>query len=89
MEICSGPGALVFRPTIYSSSFIYTFLQPTKTDVEGRVSNFIDVSEFAPYTGDINFFDKSKEQKIPDSDFNTNIPDLDEVSFPSLFAAFL
>jgi 5'-AMP-activated protein kinase regulatory beta subunit len=53
--------------------------QPTKTDVEGRVSNFIDVSDFTPYMGDSNFFDKSKEQKIPDSDFNTIIPDLDEV----------
>ena len=52
--------------------------QPTKTDVEGRVSNFIDVSDFSPYTGAIDFFEKSKEQKIPESDFSNIIPDLDE-----------
>ncbi|CAM9119575.1 unnamed protein product, partial [Ectocarpus fasciculatus] len=68
--------------------------QPTKSDVEGRVSNFIDVSDFSPYMGDNNFFDRSKgmpcprhtslgAQKIPDSDFNTDIPDLDEVGLIS------
>jgi len=52
--------------------------QPTVADVEGRINNFIDVSEFTPYTGDDNFFEKSKERKIPDEEFRQNIPDLDE-----------
>ena len=34
--------------------------QPTVADIEGRINNFIDVSEFQPYTGDDNFFVKSK-----------------------------
>jgi hypothetical protein len=34
--------------------------QPTISDIEGRINNYIDVSEFTPYVGDINFFDRSK-----------------------------
>ena len=34
--------------------------QPTVADTEGRINNFIDVSDFAPYTGDERFFYKSK-----------------------------
>lgn len=52
--------------------------QPTVADVEGRVSNFIDVSEFQPYVGDDNFFGKSKEQKISNDEFSQVIPDIDE-----------
>jgi len=52
--------------------------QPTVADVEGRVSNFIDVSEFQPYAGDENFFGKSKEQKISNDEFSQVIPDIDE-----------
>jgi 5'-AMP-activated protein kinase regulatory beta subunit len=52
--------------------------QPTVADVEGRVSNFIDVSEFTPYVGDANFFEKSKERKIPNEEFGQEIPDEDE-----------
>jgi len=52
--------------------------QPTVADVEGRVSNFIDVSEFQPYVGDDHFFEKSKERKIPNEDFGQLIPDEDE-----------
>ncbi len=51
--------------------------QPTVSDVEGRVSNFIDVSEFQPYIGDDHFFEKSKERKIPDTEFGQEIPDDD------------
>lgn len=29
--------------------------QPTVADIEGRINNFIDVSDFQPYTGDKNF----------------------------------
>lgn len=29
--------------------------QPTVADIEGRINNFIDVSEFQAYTGDLNF----------------------------------
>lgn len=52
--------------------------QPTIADIEGRVNNFIDISEFVPYTGDNNFFEKSKERKIPDEDFRQVVPDLDD-----------
>lgn len=34
--------------------------QPTVADIEGRINNFIDVTEFSPYVGDDNFFQKSK-----------------------------
>jgi len=52
--------------------------QPTIADVEGRINNYIDVTEFAPYTGDDNFFEKSKEQKIPNEDFRQVVPELDD-----------
>jgi 5'-AMP-activated protein kinase regulatory beta subunit len=52
--------------------------QPTVADVEGRVSNFIDISDFQPYIGDDHFFEKSKERKIPNEDFGQIIPDEDE-----------
>lgn len=52
--------------------------QPTVADIEGRINNFIDVSDFAPYLGDDNFFLKSKERKIPIEDYKQVIPDLDE-----------
>ena len=38
--------------------------QPTVADIEGRINNFIDVSDFAPYIGDDNFFLKSKGRVI-------------------------
>jgi 5'-AMP-activated protein kinase, regulatory beta subunit len=34
--------------------------QPTIADIEGRINNFIDVSDFQPYVGDESFFEKSK-----------------------------
>ena len=52
--------------------------QPTVADVEGRINNFIDVSEFAPYVGDIAFFEKCKDRKVHNSEFKDIIPDLDE-----------
>ena len=52
--------------------------QPTVADVEGRINNFIDITEFIPYTGDDNFFEKSKERKIPDEDYRQVVPDLDD-----------
>lgn len=52
--------------------------QAKVADVEGRVNNFIDVTDFEPYIGDDNFFEKSKECKIPDDEFHQKIPDLDE-----------
>jgi len=52
--------------------------QPTIADVEGQINNFIDVTDFTPYTGDENFFVKSKERKIPEEEFRQVIPDLDE-----------
>ena len=32
--------------------------QPTVADIEGRINNFIDVSDFTAYTGDKNFEDR-------------------------------
>ena len=52
--------------------------QPTIADIEGRINNFIDVSDFTPYTGDDNFFEKSKDRKVSDQEFRQNIPDLDD-----------
>jgi hypothetical protein len=52
--------------------------QPTIADVDGQISNFIDVSDFIPYIGDDNFFNKSKDRKIADEEFKQNIPDLDD-----------
>lgn len=52
--------------------------QPTVADVEGRINNFIDVSEFAPYIGDNTFFEKCKDRKVLNSEFNDNIPDVDD-----------
>ena len=52
--------------------------QPTIADTEGRINNYIDVSEFTPYIGDDCFFEKSKERKIPEEDFKSTIPDLDD-----------
>mmetsp|Transcript_13839 Transcript_13839/g.22930 ORF Transcript_13839/g.22930 Transcript_13839/m.22930 type:complete len:252 (+) Transcript_13839:144-899(+) len=52
--------------------------QPTVADIEGRINNFIDVSEFHPYMGDNGFFEKSKERKIPEAEFGQVIPDIDE-----------
>lgn len=52
--------------------------QPTIADIEGQINNFIDVSDFMPYAGDENFFQKSKERKIGDEEFKQVIPDLDD-----------
>lgn len=52
--------------------------QPTVADNDGRINNFIDVSNFAPYTGDEQFFYKSKEMKIPLELYNQHIPELGE-----------
>lgn len=41
-------------------------VQPTVADIEGRINNFIDVSEFHPYMGDTSFFEKSKGQLMWD-----------------------
>jgi len=33
--------------------------QPTVADIEGRINNFIDVSDFVPYTGDADFEERA------------------------------
>lgn len=52
--------------------------QPTVADIEGRINNFIDVSDFKPYMGDDDFFKHSKERMLPEHEFSQVIPDLDE-----------
>lgn len=52
--------------------------QPTIADIDGQINNFIDVSDFTPYVGDDNFFEKSKERKISESEYGQDVPDLDD-----------
>jgi len=42
--------------------------QPTVADIEGRINNFIDVSDFKAYTGDKNFEDRAEGQSMPVKD---------------------
>lgn len=51
--------------------------QPTVADIEGRVNNFIDVSDFVGYTGEENF--EANRMKNEGSDqYSQCTPDLDE-----------
>jgi len=50
--------------------------QPTVADIEGRINNFIDVSEFQAYTGDDNYLiDKGDTEE---EEFTQHRPELDE-----------
>mmetsp|Transcript_3424 Transcript_3424/g.10588 ORF Transcript_3424/g.10588 Transcript_3424/m.10588 type:complete len:203 (-) Transcript_3424:105-713(-) len=51
--------------------------QPTVADVEGRINNFIDVSDFDAYTGDDNFL-LQRRKSVADDLYAREIPDLDE-----------
>mmetsp|Transcript_22034 Transcript_22034/g.20033 ORF Transcript_22034/g.20033 Transcript_22034/m.20033 type:complete len:256 (-) Transcript_22034:55-822(-) len=63
---------------IVDDEWRYSPDQPTIADIEGRINNYIDISEFSPYLGDEHFFDKSKDQKINDSEFHQYFPDIDD-----------
>ena len=63
---------------IVDEEWRYDLDQATVPDQNGQTTNFIDVTDFAPYIGDDSFFEKSKERKIPDEEFRQLIPDLDE-----------
>eukprot|EP01035_Chromulina_nebulosa_P020467 gene20467-26557_t len=63
---------------IVDDEWRYSPDQPTIADIEGRINNYIDISEFSPYLGDEHFFDKSKDQKISDSEFHQYFPDIDD-----------
>ena len=52
--------------------------QPTVADIEGRINNFIDVSDFDAYTGDENFLERRGAVKDDDEKYTREIPDLDE-----------
>jgi 5'-AMP-activated protein kinase regulatory beta subunit len=53
--------------------------QPTVADIEGRINNFIDVSDFEAYTGDENYLlEKQKVQEDVDETFSQIRPELDE-----------
>jgi len=52
--------------------------QPTVADIEGRINNFIDVTDFDAYTGDENFLLRSQDAKEDDEKYTREIPDLDE-----------
>lgn len=63
---------------IVDDEWRYSPDQPTIADVEGRINNFIDVSEFSAYIGDDHFFEKSKDQKVAESEYQQYFPDIDE-----------
>lgn len=64
--------------------------QPTVADIEGRINNFIDVSDFVPFHGDSNFEEKTQggsssadilrigggEER--DGEWSMKMPDIDE-----------
>lgn len=50
--------------------------QPTVADIEGRINNFIDVTDFKPYTGDREF---EKEKAAAEYGFITDEDDVPEV----------
>lgn len=54
--------------------------QPTVADIEGRINNFIDVSDFKAYTGDRDFEEKANSGVVDDSggEYSQSMPDLDE-----------
>ncbi|KAH8044974.1 amylopectin binding protein [Aureococcus anophagefferens] len=51
--------------------------QPTVADIEGRINNFIDVSDFDAYTGDENFLLR-RTKSVGGELYTREIPDLDE-----------
>jgi len=51
--------------------------QPTVADVEGRINNFIDVSDFDAYVGDEQFLLK-RDKSVANDLYARDIPDLDE-----------
>ena len=51
--------------------------QPTVADVEGRINNFIDVSDFDAYVGDDQFLLK-RDKSVANDLYARDIPDLDE-----------
>mmetsp|Transcript_25344 Transcript_25344/g.76126 ORF Transcript_25344/g.76126 Transcript_25344/m.76126 type:complete len:271 (-) Transcript_25344:16-828(-) len=51
--------------------------QPTVADIEGRINNFIDVTDFDAYTGDENFLLR-RDKSVGDDLYTREIPDLDE-----------
>ena len=54
--------------------------QPTVADIEGRINNFIDVSDFKAYTGDRDFEEKANSGVVEDTagEYSHSMPDLDE-----------
>merc|ERR1711879_548029 len=47
-------------------------------DIEGRINNFIDVSEFHAYTGDEEFLSAQRQGSILEEEFGQQRPELDE-----------
>ena len=50
---------------------------PQVADIEGRINNFIDVTDFDAYTGDENFLLR-RDKSVGDDLYTREIPDLDE-----------
>ena len=58
--------------------------QPTVADIEGRINNFVDVSDFKAYTGEDDITSHRSRAALPpaqaDEAYTQSIPDLDEYS---------
>mmetsp|Transcript_18055 Transcript_18055/g.26732 ORF Transcript_18055/g.26732 Transcript_18055/m.26732 type:complete len:259 (-) Transcript_18055:59-835(-) len=52
--------------------------QPTVADIEGRINNFIDVSQFKAYVGEENFEQNRKAKLEANEQYNQIMPDMDE-----------
>jgi len=63
----------------YSS--LTTFTSQTVADIEGRINNFVDVSNFTPYTGSLSFAKNISSSCPPDDEneeFTNETPDMDD-----------
>lgn len=52
--------------------------QPTVADIEGRINNFIDVSDFEAYTGDDDYLTRREAPGTAPEEFTKTRPDLEE-----------
>lgn len=52
--------------------------QPTVADIEGRINNFIDVSDFEAYTGDDDYLTRREAPSTTPEEFTKTRPDLEE-----------
>lgn len=66
----------------------YAQEQAVVKNSNGESLNCIDLNSFVPYTGDENFFFKSKERKILDEEFKQIVPDVDDYTKEYVYFLF-